>query len=130
MIPELLAQNAVLFAKVINDMQLPLVHPARYGQQNETERIEYFGNYVSSISTSFVFWAIATHKESSCDIALLTFGSGFSGRAPGTTTAYKLAGTPMNFRISLVSPIVQIAHGIGDDIGRYADLPKPCWLVG
>jgi Putative MetA-pathway of phenol degradation len=46
MIPELLAQNAVLFAKVINDMQLPLVHPARHGQQNETERIEYFGHYV------------------------------------------------------------------------------------
>src|ERR1700719_2447875 len=50
MIPELLAQNAVLFAKVINDMQLPLVHPARHGQQNETERIEYFGHYVSSLS--------------------------------------------------------------------------------
>lgn len=31
-------------------MQLPLVHPARHGQQNETERIEYFGHYVSSLS--------------------------------------------------------------------------------
>src|SRR5436853_468216 len=49
MIPELLAQYAVLFAKVINDMQLPLVHPARHDQQNETERIEYFGHYVSSL---------------------------------------------------------------------------------
>jgi len=50
MIAELLAQNAVLLAKVINDMQLPLVHPARHGQQNETERIEFFGHYVSSLS--------------------------------------------------------------------------------
>src|SRR5260370_42526929 len=50
MIPELLAQNAVLLAKVINDMQLPLVHPARHGQQNETERIEHFGHNVSSLA--------------------------------------------------------------------------------
>jgi hypothetical protein len=33
-----------------NDMELPLVHPARHGQQNETERIEYFGHYVTSLS--------------------------------------------------------------------------------
>jgi hypothetical protein len=34
----------------------------------------------------------------------------------------------MNFRISLVSPILQIAHGVGGDIWRYADLLEALWL--
>jgi hypothetical protein len=35
MITELLAENPVLFAKVINDLQLALVHPPGDGDQHE-----------------------------------------------------------------------------------------------
>jgi hypothetical protein len=35
----LLAQNSVLFPKVVDQLQLLLVHPAGYGDQHELERV-------------------------------------------------------------------------------------------
>jgi len=37
---ELLSKNAILLAKVINDLQLPLVHPAGDGDQQESEWVK------------------------------------------------------------------------------------------
>ena len=38
---ELLAQNPVLLAQVIDDLVFPLVHPSGHGDQYETKRIQY-----------------------------------------------------------------------------------------
>jgi hypothetical protein len=43
----LLAKNAVLLAKVINHLQLTLVHPSGYGDQHELKVDPVFGPYDS-----------------------------------------------------------------------------------
>jgi hypothetical protein len=53
MITELLAENPVLFAKVINDVRLALVHPPGDGDQHEPERIQDSWHLVSSLSRAF-----------------------------------------------------------------------------
>jgi hypothetical protein len=40
-IAELLAENPVLFAKVINNLQLALIHPTGNGDQQKAEWVEY-----------------------------------------------------------------------------------------
>ena len=54
MITELLAENPVLLAKVINDLQLVLVHPPGDRDQHEPERIQNSWHLVSSLSRAFV----------------------------------------------------------------------------
>src|SRR6059058_4115310 len=46
--------NAVLFAKVVNDLQLALVHPPGYGDQHEPERIQGSRHLVSSLSPTLI----------------------------------------------------------------------------
>jgi hypothetical protein len=38
---ELLSQNRILFAKIVDDLQLTLVHPAGGGDQHEPEWIQH-----------------------------------------------------------------------------------------
>jgi hypothetical protein len=47
---ELLAKNPVLLAKVVNDLQLALVHPAGNGDQHKPEWIEISQGFQSSLS--------------------------------------------------------------------------------
>jgi hypothetical protein len=47
---ELLAQNTVLFAKAVNDLQLALIHPTGNGDQNEPKWVQDTGHLVRPLS--------------------------------------------------------------------------------
>jgi hypothetical protein len=48
--PELLAQNTVLFAKVVNDLQLAVIHPPGNRDQNEPKWVQDSAHLVCSLS--------------------------------------------------------------------------------
>jgi hypothetical protein len=55
-IAELLAKHPVLLAKVVNDLQLALVHPSGNGNQQKTEWVENFFGVSKSIIASTEQW--------------------------------------------------------------------------
>jgi hypothetical protein len=50
LVTELLAKYLVLLTKVVNHLQLVLIHPAGDGDQHEPERIQDIRHVVSSLS--------------------------------------------------------------------------------
>ena len=56
------AKNPALLAKVVDHLQLALVHPAGHGDQHEPERIQESRHLVSSLSRASP-WAVTHQRE-------------------------------------------------------------------